>query len=250
MKITGMILAAGLGTRLQPITDKLPKALVPFMGKPMIYYVVEKMKYFGIKKIVINTHHHREKIIENFFNNDFGVEIIISDEKEEHLLTGGGIKNAAKYFGEYEQVLVHNADVFSSINYSDLVNYHLLNNSDVTLAVRGKNDERVFCFAEDMRLTGWKNKSTGEERISLINNNSLEYGFTGIYLLSKKSISDFPKDRKFSVVDFFLEYTKLHKVIGFADASDYWFDLGSVEKIEIAEKYFTMKGINEIEGLD
>ena len=246
--LTGMILAAGLGTRLQPITDNLPKPLVPFMGKPMIYYVVEKMKSFGIERIVVNTHHHREKIIEYFFNNDFGVEIIISDEKEEHLLTGGGIKNAAKYFGEYDNVLVHNADIFSSINYSGLVEYHTLKKADVTLAVRNKDDERVFCFDRNLRLAGWKNKSTGEKRVSLFKENSVEYGFTGIYLLSKKAISEFPEKRKFSIVDFFLEYTKVNNAIGFVDDSEYWFDLGSVEKLQNAEDYFRAKGINEIKG--
>ncbi len=241
-----MILAAGLGTRLQPITEKLPKALVPFQGKPMIYHVIEKMKSFGIKRIVVNTHHHREKIIEYFFNNDFGIEIIISDEKEEHLLTGGGIKRAAEYFGDYEHVLVHNADIFSSLDYSDLIESHLLNKSEVTLSVRNKNDDRVFCFDSDMRLTGWKNKITGEKKISLFRDNSLEYGFTGIYSLSKKAISELPQERKFSIVDFLLEYTKSEHVIGFVDKSEYWFDLGSVEKIKNAESYFKANSVNQV----
>ena len=246
MKIVGMILAAGFGTRLQPLTDSLPKALVPFMGKPMINYAILKMKNFGIEKIVVNAHHKREQLIDYLKGNDFGVEIIISDEKEEHLLTGGGIKNAAKFFSGSELILVHNADIISSVDYNAFVTFHKEQKAEVTLAVREKDDSRVFCFDNNYELTGWKNKSTGEVKASKNNNSPIEYGFNGVYLLSAKAIHDFPKERKFSVVDFFLDYAKENKVLGFVDESPYWFDLGSVEKIKIAEKYFNIER-NKIE---
>ncbi len=238
MKIIGMILAAGFGTRLLPLTETSPKALVPFMGKPMIDYVIMKMKNFGIEKIVVNVHHQREKLISYLTETNFGVEIIISDEKKEHLLTGGGIKNASRYFSDSELVLVHNTDIISSIDYKKFVNFHLEKKAAVTLAVREKNDTRVFCFDNNMELTGWKNKSTGEKIVSKETVSATEYGFNGVYLLSKNSILNFPDAQKFSIVDFFLDYTKKVKVIGFVDESPYWFDLGSVDKINTAEEYF------------
>ncbi len=233
-----MILAAGFGTRLQPITDSLPKALVPFMGKPMIEYAIKKMKEFGVEKIVVNVHHKREMMIDFFKQNNFGIPIIISDEKEEHLLTGGGIKNASQYFGGCEQVLVHNADVLSSLSYGKMINYHIKKNADITLSVRSTNDTRVLCFDKNLILTGWKNKITGDKIIAIQNSSPTEYGFNGIYVLNKKAISSLPVKKKFSIVDFFLDYTKDNRVIGFVDKSPYRFDLGSIEKIKIAEKYF------------
>ena len=242
MKVTGMILAAGFGTRLQPLTDRLPKALIPFMGKPMIDYVINKMKDFGIERIVVNVHHHRKKMIEYLTDKDFGVEILISDEKEEHLLTGGGIKNAARYFQNCDNILVHNADIISSVDYAEFLAFHEDSQARITLAVRSKDDPRVFCFNERMELTGWMNKKTGEVRKSKVNDSSKEYGFNGIYLLSSHAIKEFPEKNKFSVVDFFLEYTKTNPVLGFVDDSRYWFDLGSVEKIKKAENYFLTEG--------
>ncbi len=243
MKVTGMILAAGFGTRLQPLTNMLPKALIPFLGKPMIDYVINKMKDFGIERIVVNVHHHREKIIEYLTNKDFGVEIKVSDEKDEHLLTGGGIKKATKYFQNSDNILVHNADIISSVNYTEFLSFHEDRHARITLAVRSKDDSRVFCFNKQMELTGWMNKKTGKVRKSKVNETPKEYGFNGIYLLSAQALKEFPEMKKFSVVDFFLEYTKTNPVLGFVDNSPYWFDLGSVEKIEKAENYFRKEGI-------
>ncbi len=243
MKLTGMILAAGFGTRLQPLTNRLPKALIPFMGKPMIDYAIYKMKDFGIERIVVNVHHHREKMIEYLTDNDFGAEILISDEKDEHLLTGGGIKKAGKYFSGADYILVHNADIISSVNFNELVGFHVEKHADVTLSVRSKDDSRVFCFDDKMELTGWKNKATGEIRKSKENSSPKEFGFNGVYVISSKLLKEFPKENKFSIVDFLLDYTKTKSVLGFVDKTPYWFDLGSVEKIEKAESYFRKEGI-------
>ncbi len=233
-----MILAAGFGTRLAPYTETLPKALVPFCGEPMIKGVIEKMKNFGIKKIVVNVHHHREKLIEYLTGNDFGAEIIISDEKDEHLLTGGGIKNAISLFGESENVLIHNADIVSSIDYGALLEYHRLRGAFVTLAVRKKNDERVLLFDENDNLAGWKNKTSGETKFRMPVKNTVEFGFTGVYAISRKAFEFFPQENKFDIIDFFLNPDFDFPVIGYRDASEYWFDLGSTEKIKEAEKYF------------
>ena len=237
-----MILAAGFGVRLQPHTNSLPKALVPFCGKPMINFVIEKMRSYEIEKIVVNTHHYREKLIEYLTENDFGVEILISDEKENHLLTGGGIKNAVKLFGDAKNVLIHNTDIISDLDYGKLVNFHISSKSNATLAIRKKDDERVLVFDDNFELTGWKNKTTNEtiERIEAKTAN--EFGFTGIYILSKEIFNYFPEEDKFDIVKFFLSAPSVLKIKGYVDDGKYWFDLGSEKKIKEAEEYF---GCNE-----
>jgi MurNAc alpha-1-phosphate uridylyltransferase len=236
--ITGMILAAGFGTRLQPYTDKLPKALVPFCGKPMIAHVIDKMKDFGIERIVVNVHHKRELLIEYLTKNNFGVEIIISDEKEEHLLTGGGIKNAIKYFGKRDFILIHNTDIISSIDYNELINFHREKNAGITLAIRKKNDSRVLLFDDNKQLIGWENKVERITRFRQKTTSFEEFGFTGIYVISKHLFEYFPKEKKFDIIDFLLTPNNEFQILGYVDNSPYWFDLGSVEKINEAEKYF------------
>ncbi len=237
-----MILAAGFGVRLKPHTDSLPKALVPFCGKPMINFVIEKMRSFGIKRIVVNTHHHRTKLIEYLTGNDFGVEIVISDEKENHLLTGGGIKNAAQLFGDTENVLIHNTDIISDLNYGKLLDFHISSKNHATLAIRKKDDERVLLFDNNFELAGWKNKIANEAITRKETETANEFGFTGIYILSKEIFNYFPNEDKFDIVKFFLSSPYELKIKGYVDNSEYWFDLGSVKKIKEAEKYF---GCNE-----
>ncbi len=237
--VAGMILAAGFGTRLLPLTENLPKALVPFCGKPMINHAIEKMRSFGVEKIVVNVHHHRKKMIDYLQKlNENGARIIISDEKEEHLLTGGGIKNARKFFGDATDIIVHNADVVSAIDYGKLTEFHKGKNSLVTLAIRKKNDERVLLFDDELNLTGWKNKTQNISRYRKKSLTHNEYGFTGVYVLSDKVFDFFPQEDKFEIMDFFLNPEFDFPIKGFLDESDYWFDLGSVEKIKKAERFF------------
>jgi len=234
---TAMILAAGLGTRLQPITNTKPKALVEFQNVPMIVHTIKKMVGFGYKKIVVNVHHHREILIDFLKMNDFGVEIVISDEKDDHLQTGGGIKNA-KYLFESDNILVHNVDIISSLELDKFEEYHLKMNNEITLAIRKKNDNRVLLFNENLNLVGWKDKL---QKVEIIVQNSSfleEFGFTGIYMISQKLIEKFPQERKFDIIQFLLKYSEMNRVLGFIDNSEFWFDLGSEKQINEAENYF------------
>ncbi len=234
---TAMILAAGLGTRLQPITNTKPKALVEFQKIPMIVHTINKLVSFGYEKIVVNVHHHREILIDFLKMNDFGVEIVISDEKEDHLQTGGGIKNA-KHLFESDNILVHNVDIISSLEIDKLEEFHLKMNNEITLAIRKKNDNRVLLFDENLNLAGWKDKV---KQIKIISKNSSileEFGFTGIYMISQRLIEKFPSERKFDIIQFLLKYSEMNRVSGFIDNSQFWFDLGSEKQINEAENYF------------
>ena len=132
-----MIFAAGLGTRLKPLTDHMPKALVPVAGKPMLEHVINKLKSSGVDEIVINVHHFANQIIDFVkANNNFGITIHISDETDQLLDTGGGIKKASPFFTE--PFIVHNADILSNIDLKELYEYHLKSNNDATLLEIGR----------------------------------------------------------------------------------------------------------------
>lgn len=166
-----MIFAAGLGTRLRPLTDKMPKALVEVDGKPLIEHVIEKLRKSGFTSIVVNVHHFSNQIIDYLNAHDFGVDIRISDETDKLLDTGGGLRKAAHLFNPDEQVLIHNVDILSN---ADLRTFYeqgpLMTNyatggkmkAAATLLVSWRKTKRYLLFDADMRLVGWTNIETGE----------------------------------------------------------------------------------------
>ena len=140
-----MIFAAGLGTRLKPLTDNIPKALVPVAGKPLLQHTIEKLKQSGFDEIIINIHHFGQQIIDFVQENHlFDIRIEFSDEREQLLDTGGGIKKAAWFFDDNEPFLIHNVDILSNVNLHDLYHFHLKNNTAATLQIgRASCRERV-----------------------------------------------------------------------------------------------------------
>ena len=157
-----MIFAAGLGTRLKPLTDRIPKALVPVNGIPMLQHVILKLKQAGFTEIVINIHHFGEQIIDFLqAHQNFGITIHISDEREELLDTGGGIKKAIPFFSGNEPFLVHNVDILSDTDLKALYDYHQQSTNDATLLVSQRETSRYLLFDKDnARLCGWINKQT------------------------------------------------------------------------------------------
>lgn len=166
-----MIFAAGLGTRLRPLTDKMPKALVEVDGKPLIEHVIEKLRKSGFTSIVVNVHHFSNQIIDYLNAHHFGVDIRISDETDKLLDTGGGLRKASYLFNPDEQVLIHNVDILSN---ADLRTFYeqgpLMTNyatggkmkAAATLLVSWRKTKRYLLFDADMRLVGWTNIETGE----------------------------------------------------------------------------------------
>lgn len=160
-----MIFAAGLGTRLKPLTDTMPKAIVPVAGKPMLEHVITKLKSSGFDDIIINIHHFGEQIIDFLqANNNFGVNIRISDEREMLLDTGGGIKRALELFPTDEPVLIHNVDILSDVDLNALYGFHLRSGNDATLMVSERKTSRYLIFDKEDRLCGWINKGSGETK--------------------------------------------------------------------------------------
>ena len=166
-----MIFAAGLGTRLRPLTDKMPKALVEVDGKPLIEHVIEKLCKSGFTSIVVNVHHFSNQIIDYLNAHDFGVDIRISDETDKLLDTGGGLRKASYLFNPDEQVLIHNVDILSNADLRtfyeqgpQVTNYATGGNmkAAATLLVSWRKTKRYLLFDADMRLVGWTNIETGE----------------------------------------------------------------------------------------
>jgi NDP-sugar pyrophosphorylase family protein len=157
-----MIFAAGLGTRLKPLTDTLPKALVPVGGKPLLAHVIERLQAAGYERVVINVHHFADQI-ERYLrvNQNFGLDIAISDEREQLLDTGGGLKKAAPLFDPDEPVLIHNVDILDNVDYEWFARQHQPD-EDVVLLVSRRKTKRYLLFDNAMRLMGWTNIETGE----------------------------------------------------------------------------------------
>ena len=158
-----MLFAAGKGTRLRPITDQIPKALVPVAGKPLLAIVIERLRNAGVREIVINIHHFGEQILDYLSNNDFGVNISVSDERESLLDTGGGLKKAVPLFSSSnEPILLHNVDILSNADIASF--YEKSSKQAATLLVSSRKTSRYLLFDENNCLRAWQNVTTGEVR--------------------------------------------------------------------------------------
>lgn len=236
-----MIFAAGLGTRLKPLTDHMPKALVPVAGKPMLEHVIEKLKAAGFDEIVINVHHFANQIIDFLKEkNNFGITIHISDETNFLLDTGGGIKKAAPYFDE--PFLIHNVDILSNTDLKALYNYHLQSGNDATLLVSPRQTTRYLLFNSDRRLCGWINKDTLQtkpEGFIHQPNVQKEYAFSGIHIISPGLFKymDEKWNGKFSIMDFYLQLCQEALIGGYAKEDLQLIDIGKPETLAKAEEY-------------
>jgi len=235
-----MIFAAGLGTRLQNETITKPKALVEIGGKPLLQRAIEKLKNEGISEIVVNVHHFSDLVISFIKEKDFGIPVHISDETENLLDTGGGLKKAARFFVGAEPVLVYNVDIISNMNFSQLIAEHRKSGALVTLVVRNRKTQRYFKFDAEKRLVGWINRKTGETKVSNSENfdKAIEMAYSGIHIFNPEIFPLMPETDRFSVTDFYLELAKTQKIMGFYDDSDLWMDVGKPEQLEEARRMF------------
>jgi NDP-sugar pyrophosphorylase family protein len=234
-----MLFAAGLGTRLKPLTDHLPKALVTVNGKTLLERNIKYLQRFGITDLVINVHHFAaqvEQVLQN--NNGFGSRITISDERDELLETGGGLKKAATFFNDGSPFVVMNADVLTNLDLGALISAHHAAGGIATLAVMKRESSRHFLFNEAMQLCGWKNNRTGEERISRPGHALQPFAFSGIQALSPDILKDMPFSGKFSLVDLYLHHAKTQTVKGYDHTGDNFIDVGKPESIQKAELLF------------
>ena len=261
-----MIFAAGLGTRLKPLTDRIPKALVRVGGKPLIEYVLKNLVAAGSKRIVVNVHHFANQIIEYLQQNDFGVDICVSDETEMLLDTGGGIKNAAPFFNTSEPVLIHNVDILSNVDLRALYNYaceaEIEQKVDAVLLVSLRKTKRYLIFNKDMRLVGWTNVDTGEVKSPYetlheltftqpYDNNNVtneQYGYTlfafsGIHIIGNKVFEAMNEcSAKFPIMDFYLQYAKDLHFVGKVKNNLKLMDVGKLDTLAEADAFVKQLG--------
>ena len=236
-----MIFAAGLGTRLKPLTDHMPKALVPVAGKPMLEHVIRKLIAAGCDEIVINVHHFADQIIDFVkANNNFGITIHISDETDMLLDTGGGIKKASSFF--QEPFLIHNVDILSDVDLKSLYEYHLTSGNDATLLVSPRKTVRYLLFDEGNQLCGWVNKDTLQtkpEGFVYQPEVQKEYAFSGIHIVSP-SLFNYMDDNwtgKFPIMDFYLQTCQEAQLGGYAKEDLQLIDIGKPETLAVAEDF-------------
>lgn len=236
-----MIFAAGLGTRLKPLTDNLPKALIPIAGKPLLEHVILKLKAAGFDEIIVNVHHFPELIIDFLkLNNNFGIRIVVSDEREKLLDTGGGILKAAWFFDDDKPFLVHNVDILSDVDLNTLYLEHQRTNALATLVVSKRDTFRYLLFDDKKRLCGWINEKTGETKpkdiADITGFNKL--AFAGIQMLSPK-VFDLMRGNKskFSIMDFYLSNAQTQVINGFTPNDLRMLDVGKLNVLDEAERF-------------
>jgi len=236
-----LIFAAGLGTRLKPLTDTIPKALVPIAGKPLLEHVILKLISSGFDEIIVNVHHFPDMIIDFLKErNHFGVRIEVSDERDLLLDTGGGIKKAAWFFDDGKPFLVHNVDILSNINLGDLYQTHLKTSLLATLVVSQRDTFRYLLFDEQNKLQGWINEKTGETKPekNLVVSNYQKLAFAGIQILSPVvfgEMENFPE--KFSIMDFYLSNASSEKINGYTPKNFKMLDVGKLDVLDEAERF-------------
>lgn len=234
-----LIFAAGLGTRLRPLTNDKPKALVEINGKTLLQITVEKLVAFGFDDILVNVHHFADLMIETVEkNNGWGAKITISDERKELLETGGGLKKAAWFFNDGQPFLVHNVDVIHDLDLQKLYQFHLQNEALATLAIRKRSTSRYLLFSNKMELSGWQNIKTGEVKIAKETIGQLwSFGFSGIHIINPKIFSLLTESGKFSIINPYLRMAKTELIQGFDHSDSVWIDVGKHESLESARDF-------------
>lgn len=234
-----MIFAAGLGTRLRPLTDNKPKALVPLYDKPLLEHTIEYIARFGFDEIIINVHHHAQQIQDFIENLNTNIKITISDESEELLDTGGGLKKAAWFLEGNQPFLVINSDVITNLQLSDMLRYHQEKKPDITLAVRSDYRNRFLYFDDDMNLRG-KGDTEGKRLLSpdVSAEDFYKFRFSGIHIIEPKMLSTLPNQKRFPIMEWYMKLCTSNEIKGFNHSEDFWMDLGRPENLMAAEHLY------------
>lgn len=242
-----MILAAGLGTRLKPLTDTMPKALVPVGGTPLLDLNIRKLQAQGYNRFVVNIHHFAQQIVDHVAQQDYAPLVRFSDETDGLLETGGGLKKAAPLFDDDTPVLIHNVDILDNVNYDWFARQHQAD-EDAVLLVSQRKTKRYLLFDNAMRLMGWKNVETGEIKspYEYIRRTGLSqhgeplnmFAFSGIHSFSPclfPLMDRFPD--RFSIIDFYLSVCHRSHIVGLLKDDLRILDVGKLDSLHDAEQF-------------
>ncbi len=234
-----MILAAGLGTRLKPLTNELPKALVPVNGKPLLQRNIEYLKNSGIHDIIVNVHHHKQQILD-WLEKLGDPRIKVSIEHPTLLDTAGGISYARDFFDGEDQFIVINADIISDLNIHKLLQYHKNGEALGTLAIRNRESSRKLLFDKNMHLCGWRNMRTLTTKWSRPHafGKVRSFAFSGLQVYSTSIFKFLKHDHPQPLVPVLLQMSIMENIIGYMDNESIWMDVGNHEKLAKANDYF------------
>lgn len=231
-----MILAAGLGTRLRPLTDDRPKALVEVAGHTLLEITLRRLREFGIREVIVNVHHFADMVVGYLKKNDnFGSRIEIS--REDVLLdTGGGLKKAAWFFLEEghaeEPFLLHNVDVLSTIDFRRMAEFHKQNQALATLAVQDRETSRYLLFDEQHQLCGRRTGRGQESEIVRSSKETHALAFSGVHVISPRFFPMMAEDGVFSIINSYLRLAgEGERIFAFRADDSYWRDLGKPENV-------------------
>lgn len=242
-----MILAAGLGTRLKPLTDTMPKALVPVNGTPLLDLNIRRLMEQGYDRFVVNIHHFAQQIVDYVRQQDYAPLVHFSDETEQLLETGGGLKKAQNLFRDDEPILIHNVDILDNVDYEWFARQHQPD-EDAVLLVSQRKTKRYLLFDNAMHLMGWKNIETGEIKspyeyvrrtgLSQHGESLNMFAFSGIHSFSPRlfSLMDRFPDR-FPIIDFYLSVCHRSPIVGLVKQDLQLMDVGKIETLDQAEKF-------------
>ena len=232
-----MVLAAGLGTRLRPLTDNRPKALVEIAGRTLLEITLSRLRAYGIREVIINVHHFADMILEYLKTNDnFGMRIEVS--REEVLLdTGGGLKKAAYFFLEdsnrfEEPLILHNVDVISTIDLRRMVQFHTENQALTTLAVQNREASRYLLFDEQLQLCGRRSGRDQNPEFVRLSPQVQALAFSGIHVIAPRLFAMMIEEGVFSIITSYLRLAAHGgKILAFRADEYYWRDLGRPDNV-------------------
>lgn len=246
-----MVFAAGLGTRLAPLTDSCPKALIEVGGKPMLERAIENVREAGAESVVVNVHHHSEMIIDFIRSRDFGIPVAVSDESDMLLDTGGGVVKALPMLldgnGD-DDVILYNADIYTDLPLKCLVDAHRATGSDATLLTQDRATSRYLLFDSGGHMRGWRNASTGEVRSPFppsVTGACVSRAFGGIHVLGMRilrDMADYCPEGKFSITTYYVYACDRMDIRSFTPAPPYdWVDIGRPETLSRARELASRK---------
>lgn len=233
------ILSAGLGTRLKPLTDNRPKALVEVQGVPLLKIAITNLARQNVSRIVVNVHHFADMVCDYIQSNTWDVPIFISDERGLLLDTGGGLKKAEGLFNPGEPILIHNVDILSHVDFNELIAQHTDSMGLATLVTSQRNTSRYLLFNPDGQLVGWKNKATTEFKwVNMPTTDYQELAFDGIAIVQPELLDLLPQaDKPYSIIPAYLEIAKHHRISNFMLDKEDWLDVGKPETLTLAQQW-------------
>ncbi len=240
-----MILAAGEGTRLRPMTNKIPKALIEIKGKTLLEHTISYLLYHGVDEIIINVHHLADQI-KDFVRsrNNFNIRIEFSDETEKLLGTGGGLKKASWFFDSKESFFMTTADIITNHDLNKLYDYHMQTRALVTLALKSRQSTRELLLSEDYHLCGWKSNVTGEKKL-VRDDEDIKYSiaFSGYQVINPAIFNKITEGDSFQVIDLYLRLAAENLINGFIQNDAFWMEFGRIQNFKKAKRSLKLKRI-------